>query len=55
MVNKRNDIRPGMKEFLGLMDEQYVWDNLPDDVTSEELEDMLCCRGQLYGKGWGRQ
>lgn len=56
MGDKYNDIRPGMKEFLGPADEpSFVWDNLPDDMTPEELEDMLYCRGQLYGKGWGRQ
>lgn len=53
MVNKRNDIKPDMEEFL---DEQlFVWDNLPDDLTTEELEDILCRKGRIYGKGWGRQ
>lgn len=53
MGDEYNDIRPGMKEFL---DEQlFVWDNLPDDLTPEELEDILFRKGRIYGKGWGRQ
>ena len=46
--NLKNDI----KKFLRLLDEQdavnrYVWYNLPNDLTSQEIERMLYYKGQL--------
>lgn len=52
MVDKGVDIKPEIKKFLRLVDEQdavnrYVWYNLPANITSQELERMLYYKGQL--------
>ena len=45
-------VKENVKKFLRLVDEQdavnrYVWYNLPNDITSQELERMLYYKGQL--------
>ena len=44
---------PNIKKFLRLIDEQYTFYNLPADITSQELEKMLYCKGQLSLKDLG--
>lgn len=48
----RCTLKEDTKKFLRLIDEQdavnrYVWKNLPNDITSQELERMLYYKGQL--------
>ena len=45
-------LKEDIKKFLRLVDEQdavnrYVWENLPANITSQELERMLYYKGQL--------
>lgn len=45
-------LKEDVKKFLRLVDEQdavnrYVWENLPANITSQELERMLYYKGQL--------
>ena len=47
-VNLKNDL----KRYLRIIDEQdavnrYVWTNLPNNITSQELERMIYYKGQL--------
>ena len=44
---------PNIKKFLELVDEQYVFYNLPADITRQELERMLYHKGQLSLKDLG--
>ena len=49
---KRKNLKPEIKRALRIIDEQdavnrYVWYNLPNNITSQELERMLYYKGQL--------
>ena len=49
---KRKNLKPDIKRALRIIDEQdavnrYVWYNLPNNITSQELERMLYYKGQL--------
>ena len=49
---KRKNLKPEIKRSLRIIDEQdavnrYVWYNLPNNITSQELERMLYYKGQL--------
>ena len=48
----QNQFKVDLKRYLRIIDEQdainrYVWTNLPNNITSQELERMLYLKGQL--------
>lgn len=50
--NNKKVLKEDVKKILRIVDEQdavtrYVWYNLPDNITSQELERMLYYKGQL--------
>ena len=54
VVNNKDqiDLKPGIKHIIDIIDEQdavnrYVWYNLPNNITSQELERLLYLKGQL--------
>lgn len=52
LKDTRCTLKEDTKKFLRLIDEQdavnrYVWYNLPNDISSQELERMLYYKGQL--------
>lgn len=44
---------PDIKKFLRLVNEQYMFYNLPTNITSQEIKKMLYQKGQLSLKDLG--
>lgn len=51
-VKEQKTLKRDLKQYLRIIDEQdavnrYVWTNLPNNITSQELERLLYFKGQL--------